>query len=105
MAALANGDSGVVEHLGVRIDRARQTVSAHDRNVTLTPTEYRLLRFLIDRPGQVCTRQELLAAAIGGGAIVGERTIDVHVFSLRRKLAIPQFIQTVRGVGYVLRKS
>lgn len=106
MARLDKRDPGtdVVEHMGVRIDRVRRTVSVRGRNVTLTPTEYRLLQFLLQRPGQTCTRQELMAAVIGG-AIVVERTIDVHVCGLRRKLGIPQLIKTIRRLGYALRKS
>lgn len=97
--------SDVVEHLGVRIDRVRRAVSVHGRRVTLTPTEYRLLLFLLEKPGEVLSRQELMGAVIGGGAIVGERTIDVHIFGLRRKLGIPKLIQTIRRRGYVLQKS
>ena len=89
-----------VEHLGVRIDRVRHRAFVHGREVDLTPTEFRLLECLLRQPGRAFTRSQLMDAAIGEGAVVLERTIDVHVKTLRRKLGEPDLIQTVRGVGY-----
>ena len=67
----------------------------------LTPTEFRLLETLIRQPGRAFSRHELMDAAIGEDAIVLERTIDVHVKSLRRKMGdAADFIETIRGVGY-----
>ncbi|HKI35389.1 MAG TPA: winged helix-turn-helix domain-containing protein [Gemmataceae bacterium] len=68
--------------------------------VVLTPTEFRLLEHLLRHAGQVCTRAELIRAVIGAGAQVQERTIDVHVNALRRKLGDRHGIETVRGRGY-----
>ncbi len=97
----AQGESGeVVEHLGVRIDRVRHRAYVRNREVDLTPTEFRLLECLLRQPGRAFTRAQLMDAAIGEGAVVLERTIDVHVKTLRRKLADAELIQTVRGVGY-----
>jgi two-component system phosphate regulon response regulator PhoB len=96
----------VVEHLGIRIDRVRHRASVHGLELDLTPTEFRLLESLLRQPGRAFTRAQLMDSAIGEGAVVLERTIDVHVKSLRRKLGpASEFIETVRGVGYRLRES
>jgi two-component system phosphate regulon response regulator PhoB len=96
----------VVEHLGVRIDRVRHRASVEGRELDLTPTEFRLLESLLRQPGRAFTRPQLMDAAIGEGAVVLERTIDVHVKSLRRKLGnAADLIETVRGIGYRLRES
>jgi two-component system phosphate regulon response regulator PhoB len=95
----------VIEHLGVRIDRVRHRAFAEGRELDLTPTEFRLLECLLRQPGRVFSRPQLIDAAIGEGAIVEERTIDVHVKTLRRKLGTPDLIETVRGVGYRFREG
>jgi two-component system phosphate regulon response regulator PhoB len=95
----------VIEHLGVRIDRLRHQAYAGGRQLDLTPTEFRLLECLLRQPGRAFTRSQLMEAAIGGGAVVLERTIDVHVKTLRRKLDAADLIETVRGVGYRFRES
>jgi two-component system phosphate regulon response regulator PhoB len=96
------GDGGdVVEHQGVRIDRVRHRGSVNGQDLDLTPTEFRLLECLLRQPGRAFTRAQLMDAAIGDGAIVLERTIDVHIKTLRRKLGTAgELIETVRGVGY-----
>jgi two-component system phosphate regulon response regulator PhoB len=94
----------VVEHLGVRIDRVRHRAYAEGKELDLTPTEFRLLECLLRQPGRAFTRHQLMDAAIGEGAIVLERTIDVHVKTLRRKLGTSDLIETVRGVGYRFRE-
>ena len=90
----------VIDYMQVRIDRVKHKAAVDGRELTLTPTEFRLLESLIRQPGRAFTRLQLIDAAIGGGSIVLERTIDVHVKSLRRKLGRPDLIQTVQGVGY-----
>jgi two-component system phosphate regulon response regulator PhoB len=94
----------VVEHLGVRIDRVRHRAYAQGQELELTPTEFRLLECLLRQPGRAFTRHQLMDAAIGEGAIVLERTIDVHVKTLRRKLGAGDLIETVRGLGYRFRE-
>jgi two-component system phosphate regulon response regulator PhoB len=94
----------VVEHLDVRIDRVRHRAYASGRELDLTPTEFRLLEGLLRQPGRAFTRHQLMDAAIGEGAIVLERTIDVHIKTLRRKLGAADLIETVRGVGYRFRE-
>jgi len=91
----------IVEQQGVRVDRHRHLAFVEGRQLDLTPTEFRLLETLLRQPGRAFTRSQLMDTAIGERAVVLERTIDVHVKSLRRKLGpAGEFIQTVRGVGY-----
>jgi two-component system, OmpR family, phosphate regulon response regulator PhoB len=103
----AGTDPGdVIEHLGVRIDRVRHQATVDGKELELTPTEFRLLECLLRQPGRAFTRPQLMDVAIGEGAIVLERTIDVHVKTLRRKLgAAGEYIETVRGVGYRFREA
>ena len=78
----------------------------HGKHVELTPSEFRLLNTLILQPGRAFDRSELIDSALGGDALVLERTIDVHIRSLRKKIGDENdFIQTVRGIGYRFRES
>jgi len=95
----------VVEYLGVRIDRVRHRAYAEGRELDLTPTEFRLLECMLRQPGRAFTRHQLMDASIGEGAIVLERTIDVHIKTLRKKLGDSDLIETVRGVGYRFRET
>jgi two-component system, OmpR family, phosphate regulon response regulator PhoB len=100
----------VTDHLGIRVDRMRHVVTVHDQRLDLTPTEFRLLECLIRQPGRAFTRHQLMDASIGEGSIVLERTIDVHIKTLRKKLGdlksgSPELIETVRGVGYRFRED
>jgi two-component system, OmpR family, phosphate regulon response regulator PhoB len=91
----------VIESQGVVIDRHSHRALYRDAELPLTPTEFRLLEVLIRQAGRAFTRYELMDAAIGEDAIVLERTIDVHIKSLRKKLGdAGELIETVRGVGY-----
>jgi two-component system, OmpR family, phosphate regulon response regulator PhoB len=101
----AGDPAEVFEYLGVKIDRVRHRAYADDEELELTPTEFRLLECLLRQPGRAFTRHQLMDAAIGEGAIVLERTIDVHVKTLRKKLGAADLIETVRGVGYRFRES
>jgi two-component system phosphate regulon response regulator PhoB len=86
---------------GVVIDRHSHRALYRDQELPLTPTEFRLLEVLVRQVGRAFTRYELMDAAIGEDAIVLERTIDVHIKSLRKKLGeAGELIETVRGVGY-----
>ncbi|HEX3314827.1 MAG TPA: response regulator transcription factor [Gemmataceae bacterium] len=102
-----SSDAGdIIDHLGVRIDRVRHRVTVDDTELVLTPTEFRLLECLLRQPGRAFTRPQLMDVAIGEGAVVLERTIDVHVKTLRKKLGGEQeFIETVRGIGYRFRET
>ena len=83
----------------------RFTVSVEDREVSLTPTEFRLLAAIAVEPGAVVRRRTAVAAAWPGGAIVNENTIDSYIRRLRVKLAeieSPVELATVRGVGFTI---
>ena len=89
----------------MRIDRVRHRAFVTEHELDLTPTEFRLLECMLRQPGRAFTRAQLMDAAIGEGAVVLERTIDVHVKTLRRKLGEGDLIETVRGVGYRFREK
>jgi two-component system phosphate regulon response regulator PhoB len=95
-----NEASDLIEHMGVQIDRTRHRCTIKGREIELTPTEFRLLEVMLRQPGRAFSRHQLMDAAIGEGSIVLERTIDVHVKTLRKKLGNADLIETVRGVGY-----
>jgi two-component system, OmpR family, phosphate regulon response regulator PhoB len=95
----------VIDVCNIRIDRVRHQVTCDGKPVDVTPTEFRLLECLLRQPGRAFTRHQLMDAAIGEGSIVLERTIDVHVKTLRRKLGLGELIETVRGVGYRFREQ
>jgi DNA-binding response OmpR family regulator len=84
----------------IHIDRARRVVVFPEREVTLTAAELRLLDRLLHMHGRPVTRDLLAAAITDGKAIVEERTVDVHICTLRRKLGVAGLIETTRGVGY-----
>lgn len=89
---------------GLCIDVDRHSVTIDGEDVTLTATEFRLLRFLASHAGRVYARDQLLDHVIGHNAIVTDRNIDVHVRSVRQKLGpYRELIETVRGVGYRFR--
>ncbi len=85
----------------VVVDPDRHEVLAAGTRVRLTRTELRLLHVLLRRPGRVYTREQLVERVMGDNAWVTDRTIDVHVRAIRRKLgAQGDAIETIRGVGY-----
>ena len=85
------------------IDQQRYTVEVKGEPVALTLTEFKLLAALAAAKGRVLTRNQLMDQAIGLDAVVTDRTIDVHMTALRRKLGQARgCVQTVRGVGYKL---
>jgi len=89
----------------VEVDLERLQVVRRGKAVDLTPTEFRLLRYLVSRPGRPFSRDELIEAVWGYASDVGsDRTVDVHVRHLREKLeddpANPRWLVTVRGMGY-----
>ena len=89
---------------GIQLDRNKYKVSVDGDPLQLTLSEFRLLDALMTQPGRVFSRAELIDTALGQDTFVLERTIDVHVRSLRRKMAgHASKIETVRGVGYRLK--
>lgn len=94
----------VVANQGIVVDRRRHWVTADGLPLPLTRSEFNLLDTLIRQPGRAFERAELIDAALGEDTMVLERTIDVHIRALRRKLgASALLIETVRGVGYRFR--
>ncbi|WP_332671628.1 phosphate regulon transcriptional regulator PhoB [Aromatoleum sp.] len=89
----------------LRLDPATHRVTADETPVSLGPTEFRLLHFLMTHPERVHSRAQLLDQVWGDHVFVEERTVDVHVRRLRAALeasGLDQLIQTVRGSGYRL---
>ena len=89
----------------IELDREKKRVSRNGRAVDLGPTEYRLLEFLMERPGRVFSREQLLDGVWGSDIYIDERTVDVHVGRLRKAINRGQMadpIRTVRGAGYAL---
>lgn len=83
------------------IDLTRHEVRVGGKPVQLTVTEFRLLRILAERPGWVFSRDALLAALWGDDKAVVDRTVDLHVSNIRKKLAkAGAVVKSVRGVGY-----
>jgi two-component system, OmpR family, phosphate regulon response regulator PhoB len=85
------------------LDRENWRVSRGDRNVHLGPTEFRLLEYLMAKPGRVFSRAQLLDSIWGFSAEIDERTVDVHVGRLRKALSLAgerDPIRTIRGAGY-----
>jgi len=91
----------VTSSQGVVIEPAKHRVTIDDVPIELTRTEFRLLNTLVRQPGRVFSRAELIDFALGEDTLVLERTIDVHIRALRRKMKDrADLIETVRGVGY-----
>ena len=89
----------------IAIDREKKRVTRGGRPIDLGPTEYRLLEFLMERPGRVFSREQLLDGVWGSDIYIDERTVDVHVGRLRKALNRGDEvdpIRTVRGSGYSL---
>ncbi|MEM9942476.1 MAG: response regulator [Planctomycetota bacterium] len=104
--SLQSAGNDIVVNGPITVDRGRHRVSVNDKILDLTPSEFRLLDTLIRNPGRAFDRSELIDAALGADTLVLERTIDVHVRSLRKKLdQYANVVQTVRGIGYRFREE
>ena len=86
----------------LRIDRRARRVKLGGREVELTTKEFDLLALLAEEPGTVCRREDILARVWDSHWWGSTKTLDVHVSSLRKKLGRPDWISTLRGVGYRL---
>lgn len=89
----------------ISMDLSEHKVTRGDTSVHLGPTEYRLLRVLMERPGRVFSREQLLDKVWGRDIHVEVRTVDVHIRRLRKALSVndcPDYIRTVRAAGYSL---
>ena len=105
-AALRRGSGAGDEVLTVgelKLDAASHLVTVGEATIGLSPTEYRLLEFLMRHPGRVYSRAQLLDSVWGGNVYVEERTVDVHIRRLRKALTpfgYDKLIRTARGAGY-----
>ena len=101
----------VLEFHDLRFNQTTMEISRGERMVSLGPKESRLLAILMERPGRVFSRAQLLDLVWGHGVFVEERTVDVHVSRLRKAINVPNsqgdeamnLIHSVRGSGYALR--
>ena len=97
-----------VEIEGLRLDPASRRVSAGGQRLALSPSEFRLLHFLMTHPGRIYSRTQLLDHVWGDHVFIEERTVDVHIRRLRKALEASghdRLIDTVRGAGYGLRSD
>jgi DNA-binding response OmpR family regulator len=94
---------------GLRVDPLTRRAALGATELALSRTEFNLLAAFLKAPGRVFERSQLLDAVWGSDVVVGDRTVDVHVKALRRKLeeagGDPKLLETVRGVGYRLRDA
>src|SRR5690606_34915785 len=90
----------------VKLDVAAHRVVRGGTDIHLGPTEFRLLQYLMEHPGRVFSREQLLDAVWGHDIYVELRTVDVHIRRLRKALSVeetlPDLIRTVRSAGYAL---
>ena len=99
----------IVQTRGLRLDLERHAATIDDRPLDLTPTEFDLLRVLMQNPERAFTRSELIEKTLGYGYEGLERIIDSHIKNLRKKIeadpARPEYLETVFGVGYRLKEE
>lgn len=101
-----SGDAVEVE--GLRLDPATHRVAAGAERIALSPSEFKLLHFLLTHPGRIYSRAQLLDQVWGDHVYIEERTVDVHIRRLRKALqptGHDRLIDTVRGAGYGLRTA
>jgi len=103
------GPSKTLRAAGLELDKSSCRVKLNGDELSLTATEFRLLEFLMSRPGVVFSREQLLDAVWGHDRAVTDRTVDVYILRLRQKIEAdatnPAFIRSVRGFGYSFDKS
>jgi DNA-binding response OmpR family regulator len=102
------GAGGTLAYDDLEMDRLRRTVSRAGSEAALTPKEFRLLEYLLQRPEEVVRRTELLEKVWDLQFDPMSNVVDVHVANLRRKLRVegrPELIHTVRGVGYMVNRE
>ena len=99
-------DTSVIQIHELKIHPGRRDVAIKGESVELTYTEFQILHFLARRPGWVFTRYQIVDAVRGDDYPVTDRSVDVQVVGLRKKLgACGKYIETVRGVGYRFREN
>ncbi|HLU87399.1 MAG TPA: response regulator transcription factor [Taishania sp.] len=96
--------SDVKNQVDVVVNRQEFYVEIKGQRIVLPKKEFELLELLVNYPGKVFTREQILAKVWGNETIVGERTIDVHIRKLREKLG-NDYIRTIKGVGYTFKEN
>lgn len=99
---------GVLTYADLRLDPGARVASRGERRISLTTTEYELLRLLLAHQGQVLTKDQIMQQVWGYDFGGNENIVEVYVRSLRKKLeelGEPRLIQTIRGAGYALREE
>ncbi len=105
-AAVVLPENEMIRIHGLSIDPGRRTLQLDGRSVDLTYTEFQVLTLLARRPGWVFTRTQIVDAVRGGDYPVTDRSVDVQIVGLRKKLGVSgRLIETVRGVGYRFREK
>jgi two-component system phosphate regulon response regulator PhoB len=100
-APVSTGRESVINISNIVIDSGRHEVTIDSQPITLTPTEFGILKLLAKRPGWVFSRQQIIDDVRGYDYLITPRAIDVQVFSLRKKMGESgKKIETVRGIGY-----
>lgn len=101
----AAGERDVLSAGNLVLDHGRHEVVVDGHALELTATEFRILAALMAARGRVLTREQLIDSAVGRGAAVTNRAMDVHIAALRKKLGkAADYVHTVRGVGYAFRR-
>lgn len=105
-ATASSSPSNVLNAGPITLDRDRREAMIDGKSIVLTATEFGILWQLIAAGGRVLSRDQLIDAVLGPSAVVTDRTIDVHVAALRKKIGpAATLLQTIRGVGYTLREQ
>jgi len=100
--------SSVLKVGDILLDREAHRVYRKKNEIKLGPTEFRLLEFMMQHPGRVFSRSQLLDNVWGETIYIDERTVDVHVGRLRKAVnnnRMPDVIRTIRGAGYAIREE
>ncbi|WP_075293186.1 winged helix-turn-helix transcriptional regulator [Pararhizobium arenae] len=105
-AGLSLTSATTLKYADIEMNLARMQVLRGGLEVPLTPLQFRLLRHMLERPGDACTREEFIECCWPENIEVEPRTVDIHLGHIRRTLTRfgPDLIRTVRGSGYALRK-
>ncbi|MGX9120936.1 response regulator transcription factor [Mesorhizobium sp. BHbsci] len=99
------GHGGSLTSGELKMQLGSRRVHCNGKQLHLGPLEFNLLRHLIENPGKVCSRDELVGAAWPANIHVGARTVDVHISRLRKALSPHNLIRTVRSAGYALEEQ
>lgn len=104
--AVPPAEEGIYRKGELQLDVSRHEVRYHGRAVSLTSKEFRILKLLMAAEGKVLSRETILDRAWGEGTHVLDRTVDVHIAKLRRKIPLlEKAIETVKDSGYKLRET